>query len=666
MFSDFNTPRKTSEKKEDSPSEDQEGDSEPPFDPDNTKPPPSPSTYSAQVEKTINETGLEVLSDQAMKKFQEVINSGGVPGVPKGTPVKTLFQQGIFYSAHSYSALIYLNNTEPQGSSSTSESGAKEMDKEPLPTVDSTIKSGGETNPGKDWGSLENDSKLCVWDPVAFNVYAKDTRPKSYAMYMSHDYPSLWGSLRAPGLEKRNAPFTPQLPFTLFPGRIVYSLAQTPDQPDHYCVYMETHFHEKKQKKGIHVLVWLPEQSRPKVSERAPEDVQLGSSFSLLNVNQVDWVRTAQADPNAISWMVFKEIIIFIEELSQLSSLPEIVLKSCDILPPNVKRLSKEVHQGAYKESSVPSDGDDANPIKDDKPVVLDKPMRNKKRPVPFTPSEPHKVTTKLASDFEDEQLEEIHLIRPDKKAKAASSSSAKGAVAPSAHGSSSVVASKTSLPSMTIPTGPVSMELCPRDRQWLSSEIKIAVKEGMRDMVQNLQTYTKDGYRTAINDIAHSVGDAHRNLFERIQNSVGAKQDSVLQQLNDVRAHVQDLGATPTFTWEQIVSQFEQYSKMFQQQQHQSSMGIPPSGPNIPAAAGMPHQSYPYGMGGTSFHQPGGSMLGGPQQSYAPQQYGMQQSHYPSAGGIGAGVIPSAGVTQAVAQRTGKTKAQFLFMHYT
>lgn len=97
MFSDFNTPRKTSEKKEDSPSEDQEGDSEPPFDPDNTKPPPSPSTYSAQVEKTINETGLEVLSDQAMKKFQEVINSGGVPGVPKGTPVKTLFQQGIFY-----------------------------------------------------------------------------------------------------------------------------------------------------------------------------------------------------------------------------------------------------------------------------------------------------------------------------------------------------------------------------------------------------------------------------------------------------------------------------------------------------------------------------------------------------------------------------------------
>lgn len=555
---------------------------------------------------------------------------------------------------------MYLNHTEPQVSSSTSVSGAKESHKETSPPVDATDKSVEESNRGKDWGTLEDDSKLCAWDPVAFNVYTKDTRPKSYAMYMSHDYPSLWGTLRGPGLEKRNAPFTQQLPFTLFPGRILYSLAQSPDQPDHYCVYMETHFHEKKQKKGINVLVWLPEQCRPKVSERAPEDVQLGSSFSLLSVNQVDWVRTAQADPNAVTWMVFKEILIFIEELSQLPSLPEIVLKSCDILPPNVKRQSKEVVQGAYKESSANSDGgDESNPVKDEKPVIAEKPVRPKKRPTPYTPSESQKVNTKITSDFDDEPLEEITFgedsTRPVKKTKSTSSGSSKGAVAPSAHGSSSVVASKTLLPSMTIPTGPVSMELCQRDRQWLSTEIKNAVRDGMRDMVENLQSYTKEGYRTAITDIAHSVKDAHRNLFERIQNSVVAKQDSVLQQLNDVRAQVQDLGATPTFTWEQIVSQFEQYSKMFQQQQQQSSMGIPPSGPHMPAAAGMPHQSYPYGVGGPSYHHPGGSMLGGPQQSYAPQQYGMQQSHYPSAGGIGAAVIPSAGVTQAVAQRTGK-----------
>lgn len=99
LFSDYNTPKKTSDKREDTPPEDQEGESEPHFDPDNTHPPPSPSTYSAPAEKSGNETALEVLSDQAMKKFQEVINSGGVPGVPKGTPVKKLFQQGIFYLA---------------------------------------------------------------------------------------------------------------------------------------------------------------------------------------------------------------------------------------------------------------------------------------------------------------------------------------------------------------------------------------------------------------------------------------------------------------------------------------------------------------------------------------------------------------------------------------
>lgn len=420
--------------------------------------------------------------------------------------------------------------------------------------------------------------EVMIWDPEDWNVRRKESFSQYYGIYLSNDFVDLWGVHRCPALEKRNHPFSKDQPFLLFPGKILYLQSVNEEPENRYFIAVECHFHDKKAKKAMQVLVFVPPEFRPELPEGADDVEVMGSTFLVLNVNQIDWIRSDNVHPPAVTWGEFGLMRNILEELSQLPQLPAVCMKGSDIMPAETKERRKKNKRRSEPLNKQAS----ASPLpakRARKQRLKDQTLSSAESSSSSTAESAGASDQELADeDFEEESLVEIKppktqgvKTKPPKKQRKKSG------------GSKDVAESRKEMketappfpyasfnPAMTaIPTpanlwstispqvaqGVVSQGLSDADRSWITSEIKKVVGDAVHTSMKDVDA--------CITSVLRKFGAELRVQLDRKFNDLGSKIETLCGTLSKIQSKVEEIGGTPSFTWDQIVAQCKQFQEI-------------------------------------------------------------------------------------------------------
>lgn len=651
MFADYQTPERDSDTRKRTESEEQ-----------------NMQTGSAKLPEVRPPTPrLDTLANQAEFELQKLIDAGSVPGVAAGTPVKSVLRahgKSLLFMYRKYYLLTFSidSNLLPQHRpAATPILGAFSERKQSDPPVEGRIVStssaaASATTAGSDVtgapaaddpNPVKEGDHMVKWDPKIWKITSINDRSQYYTYYYSYEYPVRWGVRRVPAIAKHNAPFSRADPLLMYPGRIVYTVNRSGDPPDQYYVFVEGHLHDKKQKRSAQMLLFVPEQCRPSVSDTAPEDVQLGACFQIMNLNYIDVLRTCNADPPAVSWDIYLNIQEFVRVLMELETLPEICFRGVDIMPSGSQRSNKR------RNINYGPPPDEVEPVQDDS--ASGEPSRNKSksgRPLnkttPFTP-EPIPPGRNNKSSLGSEEEEQPPTAPegqsgknpprpepPNKKprtgrgstGKSGATSDAVKAIEDARGGTSASGGTATVIPTPielgTILRGTdllTTVNLSQSDREWISAEIRSHIRGALNEMTTNtllpqIRTST-ESVRALVKGSRETIIDAVKASSADERQQLGTVQNSVSQMQRDVS----ELLKTPMFTWEQMVNQFDMYNKIARGNSSFGNFG------SQPAAAAQGH-----GYAGSMYSQHAGGYEYNPQQIAAQRPpegpYGMGSFH--------------------------------------
>lgn len=499
----------------------------------------------------------------------------------------------------------------------------------PLPPASSPLPSSSSSEtPETTLNPVKEGEHKVLWDPRDWLVRYTDTRSPYYHYHHSYDYPPRWGVHRVPAISKHNSPFNKQNPLILYPGRLVYTMLHQQDSNEHYYVFVEGHIHEKKAKKSAQMLVFLPEQCRPPISAAAPPDVQLGHCFQVLNLNHIDALRTYHADPFSCTWEQYNEVKELMQDLMELPSLPDICIRGVDILPVAASRAQKR----KAINYAQPAD-DDSSPVADDHDQLVPIPVpeaetkvgqRDRRKSAPYTPEpissgagskKPRGGSEKTGEDTRQQDKSSEPAPKKPRKSSVAGTRGSTGNVSsfkekatelsnPSG-GSSTVIPSQFTMSLPVVPAStptavPTSLSLSKTDRDWIASEFRIACKDNFNSVMVPYLQRMEDTLRASIKGSREAVVDCLRSL-SKDSTSTEAELVVVKNSLSKVERDIGELLKTPKFSWDQVVSQFDMYSKI----SRGAGDTARPSYGGAPAhlAGGIPSTA---GYVGAHPHQPG------------------------------------------------------------
>lgn len=486
--------------------------------------------------------------------------------------------------------------------------------------------SADKSNDADETASEIKSKEIITWDPEDWGVRRKDSLSQYYGIFLSPDFIDLWGVHRCPALEKRNQPFSKENPFILYPGKIVYLQKINANPEDRFFICVECHFHDKKAKKAMQALVFVPPEFRPSLPSDAGDVDILGSTFVTLNVNQIDWIRTENVTPAAVTWGEFALMRTVLEELSQLPALPDICVKGSDMQPaeskqsrrkrkksePLNKKSPKRIKQERKKKSlkikssssSMESSSSSDNNESDDEDIgaggdnTPDEDLIEIKLPSHAVSggSKPPKETKK-----KDRKKSGSRETSDNKKGTAGAVSHIMQSSGPYALPTPANLWAAAALQSASSHTN----GLTESDRTWILSEFRKLVEDSVQSLAKSVEENILSLVRRSVSEQRTWVQDKLRQ--------VEGKLDTVGGTLSEVKSKVEEIGGTPSFTWDQIVAQCKQFQEiqMFSKSQeiplgakqyhHSSAIGVPPPGGYYmpPSAMGLQNQQFmgPYGI---------------------------------------------------------------------
>lgn len=433
----------------------------------------------------------------------------------------------------------------------------------------------GEDKDGKPDTRGSKQDQMMLWDPEDWNVRRREHYTNYYTFFLSNDFIDLWGAHRCPALEKRNHPFSKESPFILYPGKYVFQASTTPD--DRHYIAIEVHYHRKNAKKATQVLVYVPEEYRVPLPKDSSVEDQYAASFMVLSVNQIDWTRTDNARPTACTWGDFALLSEAVQELSALSTLPDMCYKSGAILPSSQKRHSKNVSRPIQSSKN------------EDSLEVRPRPKRHRKSKAAGSGSDEADEAVEegdnsdVGAETAGSAMDEPPIKRTKSKSSVVSVSKRGG---PRVGASTSAILPEKGSHSLLQhapqpPPLPTSASIWPgvigasglndSDRAWLSTETR-------RQMTEILSGGLRDFQMTMLHELRASADRENtylREAFRDIRSSLNA----VSTKLSKVDEKVEEIGGTPSFTWDQIVAQCKQFQEiqMFSKSQDKPPQHVPP-----------------------------------------------------------------------------------------